>query len=81
MNITHACLSFFECLPHTLGFPSGSDGKESACNVGDPGSTPSQEDPPEKGMATSSTVLAWRILWTDEPGRLQYMGLQRVGYD
>ena len=39
-----------------------------------------QEDPMEKGMATHSSVLAWRTLWTDEPGRLQSMGSQRVGH-
>ena len=39
------------------------------------------EDPLEKGMATHSSILAWRILWTEEPGGLQFMGLQRVGYD
>ena len=37
-----------------------------------------QEDPLEKGMAIHSSLLAWRILWTEEPGRLQSMGLQRV---
>ena len=37
-----------------------------------------QEDPLEKGMATHSSILAWRIEWTGEPGRLQYMGLQGV---
>ena len=40
-----------------------------------------QEDPLEEGMATHSSILAWRILWSEEPGRLQYMGLQRVGCD
>ena len=40
-----------------------------------------QEDPPEKGMATQSSILAWRIPWTEEPGGLQSMGLQRVGHD
>ena len=35
----------------------------------------------DKGMATHSTILAWRILWTEEPGRLQSMKLQRVGHD
>ena len=38
-----------------------------------------QEDPLEKGMATHSSMLAWKIPWTEEPGRLQSMGLQRVG--
>ena len=40
-----------------------------------------QEDPLEKGMATHSSILAWEIPWTDEPGRLQSMGSQRVGHD
>ena len=40
-----------------------------------------QEDPLEKGMATHSSILVWRIPWTEEPGRLQSMGLQRVGHD
>ena len=39
------------------------------------------EDPLEKGMATYSSILAWRIPWTEEPGGLQSMGLQRVGTD
>ena len=40
-----------------------------------------QEDPWEKGMAIHSSILAWRIPWTEEPGRLQSMELQRVGHD
>ena len=40
-----------------------------------------QQDNLEKGMATHSSVLAWRIPWTEEPGELQSMGLQRVGHD
>ena len=40
-----------------------------------------QEDPLEKGMATYSSVLAWKIPWTQEPGGLQSMGLHRVGHD
>ena len=39
-----------------------------------------REDPLEKGMATHSSILAWRIPWTEEPGGLQSMGSQRVGY-
>ena len=39
------------------------------------------EDPLEKEMATHSSILAWRIPWTQELGRLQFMGLQRVGRD
>ena len=41
--------------------------------------SPSQGDPLEKGMATHSSILAWRILWTEEPGGLQFMGSQGVG--
>ena len=59
------------------GFPSSSIGKESACNEGDLG----WEDPLEKEMATHSSTLAWRIPWTEEPGRLQSMGLQKAGHD
>ena len=40
-----------------------------------------QEDPLEEGMATHSSILAWRIPWTEEPGRLQSMGLHKVRYD
>ena len=40
-----------------------------------------QEDPLEKEMATHSSTLAWRIPWREESGRLQSMGLQRVGHD
>ena len=39
-----------------------------------------QENPLEKGMATHSSILAWEILWTEEPGWLQSKGLQRVGH-
>ena len=40
-----------------------------------------QEDPLEKGMATHCSILAWKISWREKPGRLQSMGLQRVGPD
>ena len=46
-----------------LGFPGGSAGKESVCNVGDLGSILGWEDPLEKGTATHSSILAWRIPW------------------
>ena len=39
------------------------------------------EDPLEEGMATHSSILAWRIPWTEEPGRLHSMGSQRAGHD
>ena len=40
-----------------------------------------RDDPLEEGMSTHSNILAWRITWTEEPGRLQSMGLQRVGHN
>ena len=40
-----------------------------------------REDLLEKGMATNSSILAWNIPWMEEPGRLRFMGLQRVGHD
>ena len=43
--------------------------------------SPSQEGPLEKELVTHSSVLAWRIPWTEEPGRLQSMESQRVGHD
>ena len=57
-----------------MGFPGGSDGKESACNVGDQVLSLGQKDPLKKGVATHSNILAWRIPWTEEPSGLQTMG-------
>ena len=50
-------------------------------DAGDVGSIPGLERSPEEEIATYSSSLAWRIPWTKEPGRLQTMGLQRVGHD
>ena len=62
--------------------PSGSDGKKSACNAEDPGLIPwVRKIPLEKGMATHSSILGWRIPWTEVPGGLQSRGSQRVGCD
>ena len=63
-----------------MSSPGGSDGKESAYNVGDLGSILAWEDPLEEGMATHFSILAWRIPWTEESGGLQSMGSQRVGH-
>ena len=52
-----------------MGFPGGSYGEESGCNAENPSSIPGREDPLEKGMATHSSILAWVIPWTEEPGR------------
>jgi len=59
-----------------MGFPGGLDGKKCACNARGPGS----EEPVQKGKATHCGIPAWRIPWTEEPGRLQSMGWQRVGH-
>ena len=64
-----------------LGFPGGSDGEESACNARDPGSIPGLGRSPGEGIATHSSILAWRIPQTEEPDRLQYIGWQRAGHD
>ena len=63
-----------------LGFPHGSDSKAPACKAGDLGLIPESGRSLEKEMATHSSILAWRTQWTEEPGRLQSMGSQRVKY-
>ena len=60
------------------GFPGGSDSKASAYNGV---RFLCWEDPLEKEMVIHSSTLAWKIPWTEEPGKLQSMGLQRVGQD
>ena len=62
------------------GFADGSVDKESAYNVGDPGSISGSGRFPEKETATCSSMLAWRIPWTEKPGRLQSM-FQSDGHD
>ena len=64
-----------------MDFPGGSDGKASVYNVGDLGSIPGLGRSPGEEMAIHSRTIAWKILWTEEPGRLQSMGSQRVGHD
>ena len=58
----------------THGFPGGSEDKASACNAGDPGLIPGLGRSLEKDMANHSSILAWRIPWTEEPGGLQSTG-------
>ena len=68
--------------PVSLGFPGGSDGKESTCSVGDLSLIPGWEDPLEKGVATHTLVfLPGESPWTEGPGGLQSMMLQRAGHD
>ena len=64
-----------------MGSPGGSDGEESACSAGDLVGPLGWADLLEEGTATHSSILAWRIPWTAEPGGLQSTGLQRVGHD
>ena len=67
-----------------LGLPGGARGKKPALQCRRHETrvrSLSREDPLEKGMATHSSVLAWRIPWTEEPGRLQSMGSLIAGYD
>ena len=68
-------------LPIIWGFPGGARVKDLPAKAGDPARLLDQEDPLEKGMATNSSILAWKIPWTEEPGRLQTMELQRVRHN
>ena len=69
------------CTLVILGFPGGSDGKESTCSAGDLGWILGWEDPLEKGMAIHSSILAWRMPRTEDAGGLQSMESQRIRYD
>ena len=67
-----------------MGFPSGSAVKNPSANAGDAGDAGwilSQEDKLKEEMATHSSILAWEIPWTEEPGGLQSKGLQRVRHN
>ena len=57
------------------------DGKESACNAGEPGSIPGSERSSGEGNGNPLQYSCLENLWTEEPGRPQSMGLQRIGYD
>ena len=64
-----------------LGFPGGSDSKQSACKAGDLGSVLGWEDTLGEGVAIHSSIIAWEVSWTEEPGGLQSIASQRVRYD
>ena len=73
-----SCIWYTVDSRHSIkGFPGGSDSNESPAMQ----AIQVRKDPLEKWMATHSSILAWRILWTTEPGRVQSMGLWRVRYD
>ena len=70
------------CFPPCTGFPGGSEGKKICLQCGRPRFNPwVREIPLEKGMASHSSILAWRLSWTEEPGGLQSRGSQRVRHD
>ena len=68
---------------HIYGLPRGLSGKETTCQSRQKTQVQSlgREDPLEKEMATRSSILAWKIPWTEEPGGLQAMGSHGVGHD
>ena len=65
----------------TLGFPGGSDGKESAYNAGDPGLIPGLGRSPGEGNGKPLSIHAWKIPWTEEPGGLQPMESHSVRHE
>ena len=64
-----------------MGFPSGSEVKISLAMQETRARSLGQEDPLEEEMAAYSSILAWEISWTEEPGGLQFMGLRRVQHN
>ena len=66
---------------NSLGFSGNTVIKNLPIKAGDTGLIPGQEDPLEEEMATHSSILAREIPWTEEPGGLQSMGLQRAGHN
>ena len=64
-----------------MGFPGGSDGKESACNAGDPGLIPGSGRSTGAGNGNAFQYACLENPWTGEPGGLQSMGSQRVRHD
>ena len=77
----HIFLLFLLCCEHSTELPWWLRLKNSPARQETRVQSPGQEDPLEKGMATHSSIFAWRIPWTEEPGRLQSMGSQRVAHN
>ena len=76
MTASHEGVGKFSSSYGSEGFPGGSVIKESACNAGDLSLIPGSGRSPGGGNATHSSILAWRIPWTEEPGELQSKGSQ-----
>ena len=86
LEIKLVCSFFFFFVSYIFAschadFPGGSDGKASVYNAGDRVQSLGGEDLLEKEMAIHSSTIAWKIPWTEETGRQQSMGSQRVGHD
>ena len=78
MNIQQRFLIWnYACTTSTMGFLSGSGGKESTCSEETRVGSLGQGDPQEKEMATHSSILAWKTPWTEEPGGPQSTGSQK----
>ena len=69
--------SIYKSVTQISGFPDGSDSKESACNVEDLALIPGAGRSLEKGMVIHSSILAWRIPWTEEPGKATVHGVTK----
>ena len=77
----HLLISVWKEAGTQRGFPGGSGSEESACNAEDPTLIPVLGRSLEKEMAIHSSILDWRIPWTEGPGGLQSMGSQRLGHN
>ena len=76
--LQYSCL---EAIASHYSFPGGSDGKRICFSAGDWVRSLGWKDPVEMEIAPYSSILAWRIPWTEETGGVQSMGLQRAGHD
>ena len=81
LNLFWFCFDFCFSFKSLLCFPGGSEGKESASSAGHPGLTPGSRRSLENGTTTHSSILAWKIPWTKEPGGLQSMCLLKTGHN
>ena len=82
-EITASLKRGYDSTSQSLGFPGGANGKEFACQAGntrDEGSTPGLGRSHGEGPATHSSILGWRIPWTEGPGGLWSIGLQSIGH-
>ena len=77
MSLVNFCSMCFKAVRHVIVAPVVKNAGDSR----DTGSYLGQEDPLQEGTATHSSILAWRIPWTEEPGGLQSIGSQRVEHD